>query len=543
MTQSAHEPLVAGAMAKHVVRVGLLLRPKNGADPAKSVAAMAAVHPRKRRLVACQELDASYGASPEDVAAVEAFAAKHGLEVVEVNRAGRLVILRATLEAFAESLRCKLKAHDQQGPGKVYHRPEHPIGAPTELADLVEGIFGLDNLPRFLRHDRADIAVGEAAPAVDDQSAAAPSRPSTHPAEVMQRYLFPSNATGRGQKIAILLLGGGFYMEDVKAFFADKIPKIQVVEVGGATNDPAPREAITQFLTELRSGQAPTADAELRTQIWWTLEATVDVQLAASFAPDAELVVYFANNDELGKIEGLTAVLTDAENDPQVLSCSWGASEAELDIEFVRATDRIFQVAALRGISVCYASGDKGTRIESGQPTPDFPAASPHVISCGGTILPGEAQTPESVWYESKGPLVLATGGGFSGVFERPGWQQGVPDAPDGQPRRGVPDVAAKADYAIGYDLLVAGGVYFGGGTSSAAPLWAALLARFNEALGTRLGWVTPLFYLPRYQDGLDKVEDGGNGYFKAASGWDACTGWGTPKGERLLSLLLADEA
>ncbi|MCP4656138.1 MAG: S8/S53 family peptidase [bacterium] len=528
-------------MADELVRAVLLLRPREGRSFSAAVAAMTAQDPHDRRYLSHEELEARYGASPQDVEKVASFAAQNGLEVAEINREGRLVVLAGTGKQFAAAFRCELER--VQVGQLLYRRPRQAFGISAELEEIVEGVFGLDNLPRFTRVDRSRHAV----PAKGDSStpdaslkAGKRSVPPSHPAEIMHRYRFPEEPKGKGQTIAILLLGGGFYEEDIRQFFGARMPRLEVVEVGGAKNDPAPRPAIRKYFDELKAGQAPSGDAELISQIWWTLEATVDIELAGSFAPGADLVVYFAPNEERGKIEGVTRVLTDRKHDPSVLSCSWGISEAEVDAAYVEALDRIFQLAALRGISVCYSSGDKGGDPQDGRPTVDYPASSPHVLSCGGTtLLPRSLGKPESAWYEPMGSVVLATGGGFSRFFPRPDWQRGVPASPDGKARRGVPDVAGKADYTSGYDLLLAGRQTLGGGTSSAAPMWAGLLARFNQALGARIGWITPLLYRPQLAQSLNDIVVGHNGVYKAVPGWDATTGWGTPDGEALLRALL----
>jgi kumamolisin len=83
------------------------------------------------------------------------------------------------------------------------------------------------------------------------------------------------------------------------------------------------------------------------------------------------------------------------------------------------------------------------------------------------------------------------------------------------------------------------------GGTSAATPLWAGLIACLNEALGRRVGYLTPLLYglhAPRHGALLD-IRSGNNqllgrqGY-RARRGWDPCTGLGSPHGNNLLAWL-----
>lgn len=520
------------------VRAALLLSLGDGNDPAAAVAAMAGQRPGERKYLSAAELAQIYGATAEEVAAVEGYAARHGLTVDQVHAAARLVVLKGAMASFAGAFICRpLDAAEGGG---------YAIDPPAELAAIVDGVFGLDDLPRFARTDRALFATPGASGAGGETTpdgapaAGAPAPVYSRPDAVANRYRFPATATGKGQTIAILLLGGGFYDDDLDHFFGDRKPHLEVVGIAGAASDPAPRDAMLQYFSQLESGKAPTAGADLQSQIWWTLEATVDIELAGSFAPAADLVVYFAPNSELGKVAALAEIITGDSHDPQILSCSWGAREAELSPAFLAAADRFFQLAALRGISVCYSSGDKGANVKGGQPSADFPASSPHVLACGGTSLPPvEAAAPESAWNESRGSLVLATGGGYSRAFPLPAWQRGVPAVNGGRPTRGVPDVAAKADYAAGYEMWLGGRTVHGGGTSSAAPLWAGLLARLNEVLGLRVGWLTPLLYTSYLEiKYLNEITTGGNGVFEAAAGWNPCTGLGSPDGEALLQFL-----
>ena len=104
----------------------------------------------------------------------------------------------------------------------------------------------------------------------------------------------------------------------------------------------------------------------------------------------------------------------------------------------------------------------------------------------------------------------------------------GVPLNAQGKPGRAVPDVAANADPASGYPIRVDGQDLVIGGTSSAAPLWAGLIALLNQGLGHNLGNVNPLLY----------TQLGPHGVLNSGPRWNACTGWGSPDGKKLLAAL-----
>ncbi len=174
----------------------------------------------------------------------------------------------------------------------------------------------------------------------------------------------------------------------------------------------------------------------------------------------------------------------------------------------------------------------------------DFPASSPHVLACGGTRLTvdGNAIADETVWNNGAGQG--ATGGGVSDQFPLPDYQTGANVPPSGNPGghvgRGVPDVAADADPQTGYQVRVDGHDLVFGGTSAAAPVWAALVAVANQRLGRRVGFLHPTLYGPAGPHALRDIVAGNNGVYSAASGWDPCTGWGSPGAQALIDSLTA---
>ncbi len=227
-------------------------------------------------------------------------------------------------------------------------------------------------------------------------------------------------------------------------------------------------------------------------------------------------------------------------NNISVVSISYGNPEDDPRGAWtkmgVQLVNQAFEAAAAKGITICCASGDDGSSDQVRRGTHvDFPASSPYVLAVGGTKLvatTGNSPTisSETVWNEtvqSEG----AGGGGVSAVFAKPAYQNGVKVPPSVNPPhhigRGVPDVAAdrrsgnwrRRDAHRWPELESIGG------TSAAAPLWAALIARLNQGLKTRCGFLNPLLYT-RFSNGiLHDITIGNNGAYSAGPGWDACTG------------------
>ncbi len=80
------------------------------------------------------------------------------------------------------------------------------------------------------------------------------------------------------------------------------------------------------------------------------------------------------------------------------------------------------------------------------------------------------------------------------------------------------------------------------GGTSAVAPLWAALAALMNEQIGTSVGFMNPKLY-SLGESVFHDITSGNNddmnlGYYSAKTGWDPCTGLGSPNGTAILDAL-----
>jgi kumamolisin len=286
----------------------------------------------------------------------------------------------------------------------------------------------------------------------------------------------------------------------------------------------------------------------------------MDVEVIAGLCPNSTIDVYFATFDQKGWVDLLNRAIEDR---PVVLSVSWGM--AEDDVAWSKAArDAInerLNAAALLGITVCVASGDDGSGDEEtdNRAHVDFPASSPFTLGVGGTMLSAPlSPSSEVVWWEAPGRRTKqgggSTGGGVSALFDRPKWQTvKVKSLNAGSiDGRVVPDVAAVAGDPF-YDLIVLGRDSPNGGTSAAAPVWAALIARIDARLpsGKRQRFLTPLLYqtVPGGKQagaiGCNDVTHGNNvsrphpgkGY-AAGRGFDAVTGWGTPNGIALQSVL-----
>jgi kumamolisin len=497
------------------IEVTVVVRPRPTGEGVAAAASSAQL-PRERQYLSRAELAAATGADPDDVAKVENFARAHGLDIVATSIPRRSVVLAGTIAAFSAAFGVELQQYEH--PGGTYRGRTGPIHVPAELAPIVEAVLGLDDRPQAAPHFRIlPPTEGAAQPHVSG---------GFTPLDLARLYGFPAGLDGAGQTIAIIELGGGYRRTELKTYFAQlgiTPPTVTSVSVDGRRNRP--------------THNPNSADGEVM----------LDVEVAGAMAPGARIVVYFAPNTDRGFLDAITTAVHDQRHKPSVISISWGAPESGWTAQAMRAFDQAFQDAAAVGVTVCCASGDNGSGdgVSDGRAHVDFPASSPFALACGGTRLDatGGSIASETVWND--GANGGSTGGGVSDTFALPSWQTNahVPHSanPGGHVGRGVPDIAGDADPATGYRILVDGQQAIFGGTSAVAPLWAALIARLNQRLPKPVGHLNPLLYGPLVGACRD-ITSGSNGAYQARAGWDACTGWGSPNGTKLLNALSAGQ-
>jgi hypothetical protein len=473
---------------------------------------------------------AQYGASSGDIATVKQVLGRYGLEVVSDDPATRSVEVTGPVHAIEQAFQVKLFrcAYEDEH----YRARSRVIHLPAELAGIVVGVFGLDDR-RVARRRRPRVAPRPAA-----LSLAGATHRGFFPAELGRLYDFP-DGDGADQVIGILEFGGGFLLDDLRRF-------CQAVNVDVPTVVPV---SVDHTPTDLADDDA--------------VEVMLDIEVIAGLCPKATIPVYFGHFTERGWIRILDAAVHDPHHNLSVLSISWGAPEEGEPLwtqQGIDAVNESLQEAALRHITVCVASGDDGSddQVGDGLAHVDFPASSPFVLGVGGTDLRSrQGQVTERCWKDGDGLRADgggSSGGGVSNHFARPTWQAGIditsvnPGAPLG---RVVPDVAAHAQsdgQTTGYFMVFGGRASPNGGTSASAPLWAALVARLNAALNKRVGYVTPLLYQAAQGGSVgsagckditegDNISAAGGGY-RARAGYDAVTGWGSPRGRALLAAL-----
>jgi subtilase family serine protease len=306
---------------------------------------------------------------------------------------------------------------------------------------------------------------------------------------------------------------------------------------------PAPKLTVT---TTLAGASAPYVAGT---------EEVEDTEIVHAIAPGATLDVVLVPDNARASAADFTAAVTGLvrvaiAQRAAVISIS--ASEGETLFSRAEAANihAALEQAAGRHVTVVASSGDTGAISDNGPPRQvSLPASDPLVLGVGGTALNASYQTGayhgEMAWNADTD----ASGGGYSRLFGRPSYQDGIPGI---GATRGVPDVAANADSSTAMALTFTGGVLLPAqGTSAATPLWAAMIALADQKAGRHLGVVNPAIYrIARsggYHRAFHDVVTGDNSVlwptgvylgYEAGPGWDPVTGWGSPDAQVLVPLL-----
>jgi subtilase family serine protease len=301
-------------------------------------------------------------------------------------------------------------------------------------------------------------------------------------------------------------------------------------------------------------------------------EEVGDTEMVHAVAPDAtirELMVDMTTRAEFAAMYSKAVRTAAGDGDVIVLTREFG--ENLFTSTGAAIINSALEYAAARHVTVVAGSGDGGaiaTRRGSSAPVREvsLPASDPLVLAVGGTTLTANRVTgvygSETAWNDPQlkiggtGGQSSASAGGFSHLFARPAYQDGVPGI---GAMRGVPDVAGEAGTFtdMAFAFAEPGGVYalfHEGGTSDSGPFWAGLIALADQEAGHPLGFVNPAIYQiargPEYHKAFHDITTGNNtvtvngvtitGY-QAGPGWNPVTGWGTPDAQVLIPLLARD--
>ncbi len=427
-----------------------------------------------------------FGVSGSDLEALTAWLERMGFTDVEPARSRTFVSMSGTAAAVRYAFGAAI--HRYRVAGTVRYANAGAPALPRELEGVIGGIRGLNDF-RPRPHARLRPRLTSS---VTGNHFMAPGDFAT----IYNVWaLYSGGLDGTGQRIAVVGQSA-IQLSDIAAFqTASGLPvkNPQIVVTGPAPGSNA-------------------GDAE---------ETDLDIEWAGAVARGATIVLVEAQ-------DAFTAATYAIDNNvAPVLSITYGACEVALAPSDINSLNSLFQLANAQGITVVAASGDSGASdCDTTSPTHglavDFPASSPYVTGVGGTEFQegagaywsstngangGSALSyiPEAAWNDSGAGVLSATGGGASGVFTKPPWQQGTGVPGDGF--RDVPDIALNASpNHDGYVICSGGSCTNGfrgasgsfdvmGGTSCGAPTFAGIVALINQETGSSQGNVNPTLY------------------------------------------------
>jgi kumamolisin len=536
--------------------VGLDLR--NTASLASYLKEISDPHsPLYRHYLSPESFAALYGPLPQSEASVIAFLRSQGFRITGTYANHFLVDAAGTVAQAEQAFRVQINNYRSPAGQQFFANASAP-SLPVQIAPLVASVSGLDNT---IQYHRKPVSPGQAhlrfgarsastsntasiGPASCPQPGSAIVPTSYTPTQIAKAYdftkFYSSGIMGEGQTVGLLELDG-FSPSDIAAYtacFGGSSTVIRTIRIDGF------------------NGAAGVNAAEVE----------LDMELILGLVPHlASLRVYEASNSSLAAYNDAWArIVSDA---VPVVSTSWVFCEegAGLTNE-IQQENIFFQAAAAQGQTILAASGDLGATgcydPNTGAnvfPAVDDPASQPYVTGVGGTTLQinfDNTYQSEKVWNDR----VIhngASGGGLSQVWQMPSWQQapGVANAYSTGFRE-VPDVSLNADPQTGYDIYCSAGGCANrgwmilGGTSAAAPAWAAMIALANQASlkanGFNAGFLNPglyniahgaygTSYAAAYHDvvpvagGINNNDYiGTSGAYPATSAYDLATGLGT---------------
>jgi hypothetical protein len=459
-----------------------------------------------------------FGPTEQDYQAVIAFAKTNGLTVTTLHPNRMLVDVSGPVGDIERVLHVNLQEYHHPSEARTFYAPDKE---PTlDLAVPILGIGGLNNYSLPQPHYRVKSMI---------QGQGIKSNAGSGPGgtfmgnDFRAAYVPDTTLNGTGQVVGLLQFDG--YTASDITYYANKAG--------------LPNVTLTNVLIDGATGNPSHTGGEV--------EVSLDIEMAISMAPGlSRVMVYEAPNPSPFE-DILNRMATD--NLAKQLSCSWYAPNGPAE----PVAEQVWKEMAAQGQSFYNASGD----YDAYTGLIDFPGDSTNITQVGGTTLTTSNASgvwvSERVWNWDNG---IGSGGGISTQYPIPFWQTNINmTASQGSTTmRNTPDVALTADNVY---VRANGSDYNVGGTSCAAPLWVGFTALVNQQASATgapaVGFINPAVDTigsgPDYTACFHDITTGNNTSpfsptkFYAVTGYDLCTGWGTPNGQKLISALANPEA
>jgi subtilase family serine protease len=479
--------------------------------------------PSYHQFLTPQEFTVRFGPSQDDWDALVAFAKASGFEVINGTREERDLRLTGTVANVEKAFHVTMGVYQDPTEDRTFFAVDRE---PTvDLPFQLWHITGLDNnsKPHPMYVKKSDYAKAHGIdPGKVVTHATTGSGPSASflGSDMRAAYYEGTALTGTGQNIALFEFLGTD-LADLTTYYKNV----------GQTEPYTP--------TLISTGGYSTSCTE--SSGCDDTEQTLDMTQAMGMAPGSTMLYMYVcgNSSTISDTACISAMVsTTAAPLSKQISCSWGWTPADPS-----TLDPYFEQMASQGQNFFAAAGDSSAWSASNEA---WPADDANIVSVGGTDLTtASAAGPwksETAWADS--------GGGISpDSIPIPSWQKlsGVITSSNrgSTTLRNGPDVAANANftfYVCADQTTCTANDY--GGTSFAAPMWAGYLALANQqaaANGDSIGFINPILYpaalTSSYGTYFHDITSGSCGTYSGITGYDLCTGWGSPNTTGLISL------
>ncbi|HTW30637.1 MAG TPA: protease pro-enzyme activation domain-containing protein [Candidatus Sulfotelmatobacter sp.] len=487
--------------------------------------------PSYHQFLTPQQFTAKFGPSQQDWDALVAFAKASGFQIIDGTRDERDLRLSGTVANVEKAFHVSMGLYQDPADGRTFFAVDRE---PTvDLPFQLWHISGLDNdsKPHPLYVKKSDYAKAHG---IDPDKVVSHATTGSGPSasflgsDMRAAYYEGTALTGSGQNIALFEFAGTD-LADLTTYYKN----------AGQTEPYTP--------TLISTGGYGTSCVDSGSSACDDTEQTLDMTQAMGMAPGSSMLYMYVCGDVLASGSGnisdtacISAMVSDtAAPLSKQISCSWGWTPADPS-----TLDPYFEQMASQGQNFFAAAGDSSAWSASNEA---WPADDANIVSVGGTDLTtSSAAGPwksETAWADS--------GGGISpDDIAIPSWQQlsGVITSTNkGSTKyRNGPDVAANANftfYVCADQTTCTANDY--GGTSFATPMWAGYLALANQqaaANGDTIGFINPIIYPAAlgssYSTLFHDITSGSCGTYSGITGYDLCTGWGSPNTTGLINLL-----
>jgi subtilase family serine protease len=492
--------------------------------------------PSYHQFLTPQEVTARFGPSEEDWDALVAFAKASGFEIINGTREERDLRLTGTVANIEKAFHVSIGTYQDLTEDRTFFAidREPTVDLPFQLWHIT----GLDNdsKPHPMYVKKSDYAKAHG---LDPNKVVSHATTGSGPSasflgsDMRAAYYGGTALTGTGQNLALFEYAGTD-LADLTTYYKNV----------GQTEPYTP--------TLISTGGFSTSCVDSGSKACDDGEQTLDMTQAMGMAPGSTMLYMYVCGDVLASGSGsisdtscISAMVSTASAPlSKQISCSWGWTPADPS-----TLDPYFEQMASQGQNFFVAAGDSSAWSASNEA---WPADDANIVSVGGTDLTtSSAAGPwksETAWADS--------GGGISpDSIPIPSWQKlsGVITSTNkgSTTLRNGPDVAGNANFTfyVCSDQTTCTANEFGG-TSFAAPMWAGYLALANQQAATNgetIGFIDPIIYpaalTSSYGTYFHDITSGSCGTFSGITGYDLCTGWGSPNTTGIINLLAAGSA